>query len=115
MQWKDLNGTNQQFKLAKSSNGYVRLVNRFSGMAVGVRSAAKADGGGVVQNRDRGGADQQWQLVPAGSVGGGAGTPTAAVAAFRKPDSERHATVAFVFVFVARGWWQQLGEAVHGQ
>ena len=38
---------------------------------------------------------------------------------YRKPDSERHATLvfafAFVFLFVARGRWQQLDEALHGQ
>ncbi|PYC62220.1 hypothetical protein C7C45_33030, partial [Micromonospora arborensis] len=30
VQWADLNGTNQQFRLANSSDGYVRLINRNS-------------------------------------------------------------------------------------
>jgi len=70
VQWSDHHGGNQQFKLAQAG-GYVRLINRFSGMAVAVDGAAKA-GGKVVQRRDGGGAALQWKLVAAGP----AATPT---------------------------------------
>src|SRR6476469_6726047 len=37
-QWTDLNGTNQQFRLADSDSGYVRLINGNSGKAVEVQN-----------------------------------------------------------------------------
>jgi beta-xylosidase len=63
VQWADGNGTNQQFRLADSDGGYVRLLNRNSGKVVEVQNSSTADGGNVVQYADRGGANQQWQLV----------------------------------------------------
>ena len=54
VQWSDLNGANQQFQLAESSGGYVRLINRFSGMAVEVYGGSKDDGARVVQYADWG-------------------------------------------------------------
>ena len=63
VQWTDLNGTNQQWRLADSGGGYVRLINRNSGKALEVQGASTADGGNVVQYADWGGNNQQWQLV----------------------------------------------------
>ncbi len=65
VQWGDAGGVNQQFRLADSSDGYVRLINRNSGKAVEVQNASTADGAKVVQFTDWGGANQQWQLAPA--------------------------------------------------
>ncbi|WP_033439056.1 non-reducing end alpha-L-arabinofuranosidase family hydrolase, partial [Saccharothrix sp. NRRL B-16314] len=67
------NGTNQQFRLADSDNGHVRLINRNSNKAVEVQGAATNDGGNIVQYSDWGGANQQWQLV---RVGGGTNPTT---------------------------------------
>ncbi|MBQ0982923.1 RICIN domain-containing protein, partial [Micromonospora sp. M61] len=66
VQWSDGNGTNQQFRLAQSSDGYVRVINRNSGKAVEVQGASTADGGNIVQYADWGGSNQQWQLVRIG-------------------------------------------------
>src|SRR5205814_5709798 len=70
-QWTDHNGTNQQFRLADSDSGYVRLIGLNSGKAVEVQNASTADGGNIVQYADWGGSNQQWQLV---QVDGGTGT-----------------------------------------
>ena len=72
MQWTDLNGTNQQLRLAGLDSGYVRLINRNSGKALEVQGASTADGGNVVQYADWNGTNQQWQLVRVGGT-----TPTA--------------------------------------
>ena len=66
VQWTDLNGTNQQFRLADSDGGYVRLINRNSNKALEVQGASTADGGNIVQYADWGGTNQQWQLVRVG-------------------------------------------------
>ena len=66
MQWTDLNGTNQQWRLAELGDGYVRLINRNSNKALEVQGASTADGGNVVQYADWGGTNQQWQLVRIG-------------------------------------------------
>ena len=66
MQWTDLNGTNQQFRLADSDGGYVRLINRNSNKALEVQGASTADGGNIVQYDDWGGTNQQWQFVRVG-------------------------------------------------
>jgi hypothetical protein len=63
VQWGDANGVNQQFRLADSPDGYVRLINRNSDKAVEVQNASTADGAKVVQFTDWGGVNQQWQLV----------------------------------------------------
>ena len=67
MQWTDGNGTNQQFRLADSDGGYVRLINRNSNKAVEVQGASTADGGNIVQYDDWDGTNQQWQLVRVGA------------------------------------------------
>lgn len=72
MQWSDGNGLNQQFSVADSSDGHVRLINRNSGKALEVQNSSTADGGNIVQYTDYNGANQQWQLVP---VGGGSTPP----------------------------------------
>ncbi|MDA1361927.1 non-reducing end alpha-L-arabinofuranosidase family hydrolase, partial [Glycomyces luteolus] len=69
-QWTDHGGTNQQFRLADSGSGYVRLINRNSNKAVEVQNAATNDGAAVVQYSDWGGSNQQWQLA---RVDGGSG------------------------------------------
>ncbi|GAA1286960.1 RICIN domain-containing protein [Saccharothrix xinjiangensis] len=48
-QWTDHNGSNQQFRLADSDNGYVRLVNRAGNKAVDVLNFSTADGAELVQ------------------------------------------------------------------
>jgi GH43 family beta-xylosidase len=70
VQWPDNNGTNQQFRLADSAGGYVRLINRNSGKAVDVLDFSTADGAQVIQWPDTGGTNQQWQLVLAGITPG---------------------------------------------
>ena len=63
VQWSDHNGSNQQFRLASSTGGYLRVINRNSGKAIGIQGASTADGGRVVQYTDRNGSNQQWQLI----------------------------------------------------
>src|SRR6185503_12463788 len=77
VQWADNGGTNQQFRLAGSDGGYVRLVNRNSGKVADVRGASIADGTGVVQWSDRNGRNQQWQLVRVDGVGPASEPPAA--------------------------------------
>ncbi|MER6792194.1 RICIN domain-containing protein, partial [Amycolatopsis mediterranei] len=60
VQWHDLSGANQQFRLEKSPDGHVRLINRFSGMAVEVPAGSKSAGARIAQYHDWGGANQQW-------------------------------------------------------
>ncbi|MEU4746944.1 non-reducing end alpha-L-arabinofuranosidase family hydrolase, partial [Actinosynnema sp. NPDC023658] len=72
----DGNGTNQQFRLADSDGGYVRLINRNSNKAVEVQGASTADGGNVVQYSDWGGSNQQWQLVRVGGGNGACSLPS---------------------------------------
>ncbi|MFL6110727.1 MAG: non-reducing end alpha-L-arabinofuranosidase family hydrolase, partial [Catenulispora sp.] len=70
-QWTDGNGANQQFRLADSDSGYVRLVNRNSGKVAEVAGLSTADGATIQQWSDWNGSNQQWQLV---RVDGGTGT-----------------------------------------
>ncbi|WP_158849563.1 PQQ-dependent sugar dehydrogenase [Saccharothrix deserti] len=67
VQSTDANRAGQQFRLADSAGGYVRLLNRASGKAVDVLDSSTADGAQVVQLPDVGGANQQWQLVRLGA------------------------------------------------
>jgi hypothetical protein len=48
VQWTDLNGTNQQFRLVASDGGYFRLINRHSSKALSVQGASTADGANIV-------------------------------------------------------------------
>ena len=52
VQWADLNGINQQFRLADSADGYVRLINRNSNKVLEVQGASTADGANIVQYDD---------------------------------------------------------------
>ncbi len=70
MQWADLGGANQQWRIDDAGGGWVTPVNRHSGKALDVLGWSTADGGDVVQWAPLGGANQQWQLVPIGPVGG---------------------------------------------
>ncbi|KKD02074.1 alpha-L-arabinofuranosidase, partial [Streptomyces sp. WM6386] len=67
VQWADLNATNQQWRLADSSDGYVRLISRHSNKALEVQGASTADNANIVQYDDWGGTNQQWQLVRVGA------------------------------------------------
>ena len=68
VQWADLNGTNQQFRLVSSDSGYVRLINRHSNKALSVQGASTANGTNIVQTTDTNSAYQQWQLVRLGGT-----------------------------------------------
>uniref|UniRef100_UPI0005BE2F5A RICIN domain-containing protein n=1 Tax=Nonomuraea candida TaxID=359159 RepID=UPI0005BE2F5A len=48
VQWTDGNGTNQQWRLADSSDGHVRLISRHSNKALEVQGASTADGANIV-------------------------------------------------------------------
>ncbi|MEU8385670.1 family 43 glycosylhydrolase, partial [Streptosporangium sp. NPDC048865] len=76
VQWADHNGTNQQWRLADSDGGHVRLINRNSNKALEVQGASTADGANIVQYDDWGGANQQWQFVQVGSGPDPTPTPT---------------------------------------
>ena len=65
-QWTRNSGNNQQWRLADSDGGYVRLINRNSNKALEVQGASTADGANIVQYDDWGGNNQQWQLVRVG-------------------------------------------------
>jgi hypothetical protein len=66
VQWPDHGGNNQQFRLADSPDGYVRLISRHSNKAVQVQNSSTADGARVVQFTDNGSNSQQWQLIRVG-------------------------------------------------
>ncbi|ASO21182.1 GH43 family beta-xylosidase [Actinoalloteichus hoggarensis] len=61
----DANRPSQQFRLAESPDGHVRLINRVSGKAADVWEWSTDDGARVVQWPDTGGENQQWRLVQA--------------------------------------------------
>jgi GH43 family beta-xylosidase len=67
VQYADRNDARQQFRLADSAGGYVRLINRNSGKALDVWEWSTADGARVSQYQDLDGANQQWQLVKLGT------------------------------------------------
>ncbi|MEV8345169.1 non-reducing end alpha-L-arabinofuranosidase family hydrolase [Streptomyces niveus] len=71
-QWTDLNAANQQWRLADSSDGYVRLISRHSNKALEAQGASTADNANIVQYDDWGGTNQQWQLVKVGGDNPGA-------------------------------------------
>ncbi|GIG88293.1 family 43 glycosylhydrolase [Plantactinospora endophytica] len=71
----DSGNSRQHFRLADSAGGHVRLINRASGKALDVWEWSTADGAMVSQYQDLDGANQQWQMVNVGSVGGGTPTP----------------------------------------
>lgn len=50
----DLNGTGQQFRLADSPDGYVRLINRDSAKTAEIQNSATTDGARLAQNPDTG-------------------------------------------------------------
>jgi pectate lyase len=75
-QFTDLNGANQQFRLAGADNHHVHFINRNSGKALEVWEWSTANGARLSQYTDHGGANQTWRLV---RVGGGPGSwPSAA-------------------------------------
>jgi DNA-binding beta-propeller fold protein YncE len=74
LQWPPHSGdTNAQWQVIDAGGGFQRIVARHSGKALGVAGASLADGAGVEQSTWTGGNHQMWQLVPAGSAGGGDG------------------------------------------
>ncbi|GID31957.1 RICIN domain-containing protein [Paractinoplanes brasiliensis] len=68
----DNGSTRQHFTLKDSAGGHVRLLNRHSGKALETWEWSTADGAIVAQYADLDGANQQWQMVQAGSGGGSA-------------------------------------------
>jgi hypothetical protein len=58
-------GTNQQWYLRPTGDGYYAIVSRENGLAADVYNWATGDDAKVVQWTTPGGANQQWQLVPA--------------------------------------------------
>jgi len=70
VQWSSNGGTNQQFRLEDGDSGFVQLVNRNSGKCLSVSDWSTANGAAVIQ-WDCGGssANQQWRLLPLGTVG----------------------------------------------
>ncbi|GHO46881.1 RICIN domain-containing protein [Ktedonospora formicarum] len=68
IQYSDNGGTNQQWQLVDTGDGYVKIVNRNSGKLLDVSGQSTANGGPVIQYHDNGGANQQWQIV---DIGGG--------------------------------------------
>lgn len=99
---------NQQFRLADSPDGYVRLVNRNSGKAAEVQNASTADAARIVQNTDTSANNQQWQLIVVGGGGGGGNLPStfrwssSGVLAGPRPDSAHNDVVAIKDFSVVR-------------
>ncbi len=52
-----------------TDNTTYELVNRNSGMALDVQYGSTTDGGGIIQDTDDGGSNQQWKLVTADTSG----------------------------------------------
>ncbi|WP_376774029.1 RICIN domain-containing protein [Allostreptomyces psammosilenae] len=63
--WTCNGGTNQQFEVRPTSNGYAQLVARHSGKLVDVASAT--DGANVTQMPDNGTTRQHWGLADVGN------------------------------------------------
>ncbi|MFI6929575.1 RICIN domain-containing protein [Streptomyces sp. NPDC050287] len=64
-QWTPTGGTNQQWYLRPTGDGYFTIVSHDSGLVADVYGWDTSDGAKVVQYTAGGGANQQWQLVPA--------------------------------------------------
>jgi hypothetical protein len=71
VQWTDQNGWNQQFRLADSEDGYVRLINRHSNLTLDLWEWSTANGARMAQYQDTNAWNQQWQLIKVGSSDGG--------------------------------------------
>jgi hypothetical protein len=63
VQWTNNGGTDQQWSLVSVGNGFNNIVNRKSGLVIGVSSASTATGAAIVQWTSNGSTDQQWSLV----------------------------------------------------
>ena len=59
-------GANQQFTLKKDTDGYYKIINVNSGMAVDVYKSGNADGTNVQQWSSNSNSSQQWMLADAG-------------------------------------------------
>ncbi|WP_235502567.1 RICIN domain-containing protein [Kitasatospora sp. Root187] len=64
-QWTSSSGTNQQWYLRPTGDGYFTVVSHDSGLVADVYNWDSGDNAKVVQYTSGGGANQQWQLVPA--------------------------------------------------
>ncbi|NUT91108.1 MAG: RICIN domain-containing protein, partial [Saccharothrix sp.] len=64
-QWSANSGTNQQWYLRPTGDGYYTIVSQSSGLLADVYAAATTDGAQVVQWTANSGLNQQWQLTPA--------------------------------------------------
>ncbi|HWF82595.1 MAG TPA: RICIN domain-containing protein, partial [Streptosporangiaceae bacterium] len=63
-QWTSNGGTNQQWYLKPTGDGYYTIVSHDSGLVADVYGRSTSDGAQVVQWTANGGTNQQWQLVP---------------------------------------------------
>ncbi|MBW8821326.1 MAG: RICIN domain-containing protein [Streptomyces sp.] len=64
-QWTANNGSNQQWNLQPTSDGYFTIVSVYNGLAADDYGWNTADGAAVAQYTATGNTNQQWQLVPA--------------------------------------------------
>lgn len=64
IQWDDAGGTNQQWMLLDTGDGYFKIGNVRSGKVIGVRGDSTADLAAIVQQTDANNLSQQWSLVP---------------------------------------------------
>ncbi|MFD0573871.1 RICIN domain-containing protein [Kitasatospora gansuensis] len=64
-QWTSSGGTNQQWYLRPTGDGYFTIVSHDSGLVADVYNWDAGDNAKVVQYTSGSGANQQWQLVPA--------------------------------------------------
>ncbi|MFI9816318.1 RICIN domain-containing protein [Saccharothrix variisporea] len=63
-QWSANGGTNQQWYLRPTGDGYYTIVSQSSGLLADVYAASTSDGAQVVQWTANSGLNQQWQLIP---------------------------------------------------
>lgn len=78
-QWSYNGGTNQQWKVVDTRDGYYKLVSVNSGKVLDVASAATYNGANVQQWDDNGGWNQKWEFTKvsdSGNTGGDTGGDT---------------------------------------
>lgn len=78
-QWSYNGGTNQQWKVVDTGDGYYKLVSVNSGKVLDVASAATYNGANVQQWDDNGGWNQKWEFTKvsdSGNTGGDTGGDT---------------------------------------
>lgn len=66
LQWTWHSGTNQEWSLVSTGDGYYEIVNRNSGKVLSVSGSSTVDGAAVVQWTWNSGANEEWSLVATG-------------------------------------------------